>query len=257
MVRVIHQLSHPRNLSKRQTATSNYSCDIPNLGLPQSSPRLVIIAGKKLRVSTVLNTFFYFVAERHKIHQRRIQGKPAPWTKDRILTCWPFTNVFRVYDRISQFILRHVIQEGDESLWECFFRVVLFRTFNRIGTWMMLKSALGRLTWQDFDIEAYERVLLAAEGPLYGAAYIMPGAKLGARTNASNDLRLIQLMMEEDAPTVLSKLNHLKDAHGYLCLYPSMGDFTSMQYIYSHICYLWTQANILWESVVGFCLTSI
>lgn len=195
-------------------------------------PKTIEIEGRRLPVSSVLDTFFHFVTERHKVHLCRTRGDQPPWTTDPILQQWPFANVFRVFDRTSQFILRNVIGKGDEDMQETIFRVILFRSFNKMETWEQLKEALGpELTWKDFSVEAYEQVLLALNGPIYGSAYIMPGAKLGAKTNASNSLRLIQLLMEEGAPRELLKRKHLKDAHGYLRLYPSMGDFTALQYV--------------------------
>ncbi|KAI0947177.1 hypothetical protein AcV7_009670 [Taiwanofungus camphoratus] len=192
-------------------------------------PKSVTISGQRLRVSPILDTLFYFMAERHHIHQRRIAGDPTPWTKDPILAAYPFTNVFRVYDRTTQYILRHVIWEGSQDFHESCFRVILFRLFNKIETWELLKSRFKNITWKDFDVNRYENVLLSAGTAVYGHAYIIPAPKLGAYANASNHLRLIDLMMQEDVPGQLKRFRHLKDAHGWLSLFPAMGDFTSLQ----------------------------
>lgn len=195
-------------------------------------PKSVTISGQRLRVSPILDTLFYFMAERHHIYQRRIAGDPTPWTKDPILAAYPFTNVFRVYDRTTQYILRHVIWEGSQDLHESCFRVILFRLFNKIETWELLKSRFKNITWKDFDVNRYENVLLSAGTAVYGHAYIIPAPKLGAYANASNHLRLIDLMMQEDVPGQLKRFRHLKDAHGWLSLFPAMGDFTSLQYVF-------------------------
>ncbi|KAH9935063.1 hypothetical protein B0H21DRAFT_699281 [Amylocystis lapponica] len=194
-------------------------------------PKSVVIAGIRLPVSPVLDTLFYFLAERHQILQRRIAGDPQPWTEDSILEAYPFTNVFRVYDRTTQYILQHVVRKGSKDLHESCFRVMLFRAFNKIETWEHLTYCLGPLTWKDFDVRKYEVVLRAAgeKGPLYSPAYIMPAPNLGGHSNASNHLRLIQLMMELDFPGLLQEVDHLKDAHGRISLLPSMGDFTALQ----------------------------
>ena len=83
-----------------------------------------------------------------------------------------------------------------------------------------------------FDPAVYDSVLthLANEGrALYQAAYIMPAPPLGYDKNHSNHLRLIQIMMRLRVYDKLKRMQHLKDAHGYLILYPSMGEFTTMQ----------------------------
>ncbi|KAH9852142.1 hypothetical protein C2E23DRAFT_886012 [Lenzites betulinus] len=200
-------------------------------GKKGATPKVVTFGGQKFHPNVVLDTFFVFVAERHRIQQRRLLGEPQPWTTDAILAAYPFTNVFRVYDRVTQYILHNVIERGDQSLREQCFRVMLFRSFNKMETWELLTARFGELTWRDFDVNAYDEVLLAEQqaNPLYGHAYIIPSPKLGGRANASNHLRLIQLMMEEDLPGELQKLHHLKDAHGRIALFPSMGDFMALQ----------------------------
>ncbi|KAI0792089.1 hypothetical protein C8Q75DRAFT_754443 [Abortiporus biennis] len=194
----------------------------------------VSFAGQKFQTSPVFDTFWWFVAERHCIHQRRVQGEEKPWTEDPILSKYPFTNVYRVYDRVTQFVLNQVIEKGDQGLRESFFRVTLFRTFNKISTWEHLQSCLGDpfLTWRRFDIKKYEEVLrdFDDEGnTIYGKAYIMPAPKFGHSKNYENHLRLIKVMMEDRLPEELSKLKHLKDAHGRIGIYPSMGDFMALQ----------------------------
>ncbi|KAI0820840.1 hypothetical protein BC628DRAFT_1465886 [Trametes gibbosa] len=198
---------------------------------PGATPKVVTFGGQNFRPNVVLDTFFVFVAERHRIHQRRLLGAPQPWTTDSILATYPFTNVFRVYDRVTQYILHNVIERGDQGLQEQCFRIMLFRSFNRMETWELLTAHFGELTWREFDVDAYDEVLLAEQrgNPLYNHAYIIPSPKLGGRANASNHLRLVQLMMEEDLPGQLQKLRHLKDAHGRIGLFPGMGDFMALQ----------------------------
>ncbi|KZT65741.1 hypothetical protein DAEQUDRAFT_696672 [Daedalea quercina L-15889] len=135
------------------------------------------------------------MAERHQTFLRRAAGEERPWTNDEILERYPFTNVFRVYDRTTQYILRHVINKGSQDLHESCFRVILFRMFNKIETWKYLKEQIGELTWADFDVYTYEKVL------------------------------------EANLPKQLKRFRYLKDAHGWLRLFPSMGDFTALQLI--------------------------
>ncbi|KAJ2985758.1 hypothetical protein NUW54_g10044 [Trametes sanguinea] len=203
----------------------------PNKKKTSPAPKFVDIAGRQFHPNRILDTFFTFVSERHRIQQSRLAGKPLPWTSDHILATYPFTNVFRVYDRVSQYVLRNVIQKGDQDLREQCFRVMIFRSFNKIETWELLTAHFGAVTWRDFDLNAYEDVLVKHQQKtaLYGHAYIIPSPKLGGRVNASNHLRLVQLMMEEDLPRQLQKLHYLKDAHGRISLYPGMGDFMALQ----------------------------
>ncbi len=201
---------------------------------------IVDIAGRKLKLSPVIDTLFLWMTERHAIHQRRLAGQPWPWTDDPIFRQHAFTNVFRVYDRVTQYIISNVIGKGDQDLHEACFRVILFRCFNRISTWELLLNHFGELTWRDFDLAAYEAVLYEEyrqNNKLYGASYILPAPELGGtslggtKANYANHLRLLKVMMESDLPSQLRQLSELSDAWERISLYPSMGEFLSFQYV--------------------------
>ncbi|PIL24999.1 hypothetical protein GSI_12887 [Ganoderma sinense ZZ0214-1] len=219
----------PGTQRRRRSGTHSVTFDRKKKIAP---PKVVDIAGQKVNTTVILDTFFAFVSERYRIHSRRLAGIPqSEWTEDPILQQYPFTNVFRVFDRVTQYILLEVVRKGDQSLQEQCFRLMLFRSFNKIETWEFLTEKFGALTWRKFDLLAVEQALLDRQqrGPLYNPAYIIPSPKLGASANASNHLRLIQLMMEEDLPSQLQKLEHLKDAHGRIMLFPGMGEFMALQ----------------------------
>lgn len=210
----------PRSVSARSSGKTN------------PHPKQAVIDGIVFPLSDVFYGFFPFVAERQAIHKRRLAGEPQPWTEDPILQQYPFTNVFRVLDRNTQFILNDVIGKGSQDLYDMFFRVALFRTFNKPETYRLLERKLGPLTWKSFNIEKYERVLGSARIALYSNSYIIPAPNLGYKSNYSNHLRMIETMIAVDnLPTELKKLKHLKDAHGRIEMYQSMGDFTAMQLV--------------------------
>jgi alpha-glutamyl/putrescinyl thymine pyrophosphorylase clade 1 len=201
---------------------------------------IVVIAGRKLKLSPVIDTLFLWMTERHAIHQRRLAGQPWPWTEDPIFRQHAFTNVFRIYDRVTQYVICNVIGKGDQDLHETCFRVILFRCFNRISTWELLLNHFGQLTWRDFDLAAYEALLYEEyrqNNKLYGASYILPAPGLGGtsldgtrlKANYANHLRLLKVMMESDLPGQLAQLSELSDAWERISLYPSMGVFLAFQ----------------------------
>jgi hypothetical protein len=137
----------------------------------------VAVDGTRLATSPVFDTFWYFTAARHEIFLRRLSGQHSPWTTDPILRDHRFTNVYRASDRVSQFLIRHVIYEGDQSAEEVVFRTLLFKLFNSIETWRHLANLLPEISWQTFRLSRYVQVLAQrmAEGKtLYSAAYIIP-----------------------------------------------------------------------------------
>src|SRR5262245_7991151 len=106
-----------------------------------------IVTIDKLAVTEVLPTYFRFAAKRQDIYEKRLRGEPQPWTDDRILRQYRFTNVFRAADRVSHFLKLHVIYESGGSMTdeEVVFRVLLFKLFNSVGAWKALKDGLGGL----------------------------------------------------------------------------------------------------------------
>ncbi|TFK54287.1 hypothetical protein OE88DRAFT_1177880 [Heliocybe sulcata] len=191
----------------------------------------VEIEGRVLPVSPVLDALFYWMAERDAIRRRKAAGEAAPWTNDPILAEYKFTNVFRVFDRTSQYVLRNVINRGSQDLYETCFRVMLFRSFNRISTWELLDSELD-LTWANFNYNAYRRVLQEGDvdGAIYGHAYILiaPNA-YGGRKSYENHLGLLQHMLEDGLPEKLVNAACMKEAESIVSSYKGMGPFLSFQ----------------------------
>ena len=83
----------------------------------------------------VYDTYWRFAVERQNIFFSRVAGNSPPWTDDQILREYKFTNAYRASDRVSQYLIRHVIYKGDQSPEEVFFRILLFKFFNKIETW--------------------------------------------------------------------------------------------------------------------------
>jgi hypothetical protein len=77
-----------------------------------------------------LEEFVYFVNERWSIHQKRLAGKPAPWTKDPILLEYRFTNVRREDDRVTKCIHENWLQPHAEDYDTVVFAMALARLVN-------------------------------------------------------------------------------------------------------------------------------
>src|SRR5271169_4397508 len=159
----------------------------------------------QLRATAVFDSYWRFAAERQAIFFRRLAGMPAPWTDDPILARHRFTNAYRAADRVSQFLIREVIYGDDRSQTprEIFFRVILFRLFNKIETWHLLEQRLGKLAWVGFDFKAYDRVLTRARAhgaKLYSAAYIIPPVKWSGDDGVKHrgHLHLVQTPLSGD-----------------------------------------------------------
>jgi len=86
--------------------------------------------------TVVYDTYWRFAAERQKIFFQRLEGEHRPWTDDPILKTYKFTNAYRASDRVSQYLIRNVIYRDDLSSTtiDVFFRIMLFKLFNKIQT---------------------------------------------------------------------------------------------------------------------------
>ena len=189
--------------------------------------------GRVLKTTPVYDTYWHFASERQEMFMRRVLGSMPPWTDDPILGGHRFTNAYRASDRVSQYLIRHVIYEGSQEPEEVFFRTMLFKLFNKIDTWEALRTELGAVSWRDFTFEAYAKVLdgLLDDGHrIYSAAYIMPSPAFGSPRKHRNHLRLIEHMMADGAPRKLAKATSLREAFELLRGYPSLGDFLAFQF---------------------------
>ncbi|WP_279384503.1 nucleotide kinase domain-containing protein [Geotalea toluenoxydans] len=185
-VQILDNNSSVQDISTKIAASilsKNEQINLPFKDLDLSHPKTgvsdgFVVAVKWLPTKTtpVFDTYWRFAAERQCIFFERITGTKAAWTQDPILRLYKFTNTYRASDRVSQYLIKHVIYEGDQSPEELFFRIILFKTFNKIETWKLLRQNNLDVSYRHFDFERYDSVLseaLAKKQSIYSAAYIM------------------------------------------------------------------------------------
>ena len=197
------------------------------------------------RTTVVYETYWRFAAERQKVFFRKLEGCPPPWTDDPVIVRHKFTNAYRASDRVSQYLIRNVIYEGEQSAPEVFFRTILFKLFNKIETWELLRSRLGEISWDGYSFDRFDSVLanaLASKTRIYSAAYIMPsrGGGFGYRQKHRNHLKLLGRMMEDEVPYRIADASSMRRGFEILRSYPMIGDFLAYQFVtdlnYSEIC---------------------
>jgi hypothetical protein len=189
-----------------------------------------------LKPTPIFDEYWRFASERQEIFFRRAENAPPPWTANQILTDYKFTNAFRASDRVSQYLIRNVIYKGSQEPDELLFRILLFKLFNKIETWELLRETFEDLTYSTFTFADYDRVLSKAMGSgitIYSAAYIMPSGKTSFGNNLKhrNHLRLIELIMNDEAWRVIGDAESMKDGFHILRSYPTIGDFLAYQLI--------------------------
>jgi hypothetical protein len=182
-------------------------------------------------------TYWRFAVERQRVFFRRRSNAPPPWTADPIIDRYKFTNAYRASDRVSQFLIRSVIYADNFDARDTFFRILLFKLFNKVETWQLLEQRVGVISWRDYTFKHYDRVLtgaMARGARIYSAAYIMPSGRLKGGVEPTKHrfhLRLLEQMMRDDVPARLSAARSMREGFALLRSYTSIGDFLAYQFV--------------------------
>ncbi len=258
-----HKITHPlhpiSNDGSFSETVSQVLCDLsalfneldsgisPHTKIPTNSlssqefkPPMPTIIPKLLpaKPSIVYDRYWYLATERQNIFFNRAKGLQPPWTDDPILANYRFTNAYRASDRVSQYLIKNVIYKGDQTIEEMFFRIILYKIFNRIETWELLCKSLGEVRFETYSFATYDDVITRAMEKgvsVFSAAYIMPtgSAKQGFdhRKKHRNYLQLIERMIIDEVPARLAEMKRMRDAFELLRSYPLLGDFLAYQYV--------------------------
>lgn len=236
---------HTIILATNDDATRNHSFSRPDknqlsLEITGNEPRIsspyIFSSIAPAKPTVVFDTYWRFAAERQSIFFKRLAEFPSPWTDDPILIQHKFTNAYRASDRVSQYLIKHVIYKGDQSPDEIFFRIILFKLFNKIETWELLTKKLGEIRYADYSYERYDRMLTTAMNSgqrIYSAAYIMPSGSRSFGTTRKHraHLKLLERMMEDEVHYRIAGSRNMHEAFMLLRSYPMIGDFLAYQYV--------------------------
>ena len=240
--KIIQAIPARRQFRKPSDKVAQLSIEFrPDVSIARDSKPPSIAVHSRMAPATptiVLDSYWRFAAERQDVFFRRLQGARRPWTTDPIIEAHKFTNAYRASDRVSQFLIRHVIYRPElpKSADEVCFRILLFKLFNKIETWQLLEEKLGPIVFEDYSFKRYDQVLAKALDSgrrIYSAAYIMPpgGNAFGHTAKHQNHLRLLEKMMREELPAKLADMKRMQDAFELLLTYPTIGDFLAYQFV--------------------------
>lgn len=211
------------------------------------TPEVSFLKKKGIVPSPIYNVYWKFAVKRQHIYHLRRKGAIYPWTDDDILLKYKFTNAYRASDRVSQYLIRNVIYSSDSDNFspeDVFFRIILFKVFNKIETWEAIQNVIGIIDYKTYSFEQYDSILtqLVNNGEkIYSAAYIMPSGKtFGFRKKHRNNLMLIEMMMSDHILSQIARARSLQNIYEILLCYPSLGEFLAFQYTidinYSELC---------------------
>lgn len=191
---------------------------------------------KMPKPTPVFDLYWYFAAERQNIFFKKLKGEKSPWTNDEILVNYKFTNSYRALDRVSQFLINEVIYKKVYPLEDTYFRIILFKLFNKIETWKALEQEFGEITLRAYNFDKFSSFLnelMENKFSIYSAAYIMAsgGSYYKYKRKHQNHLKLIEHMILDEVPRKLNKSNSMEEGYKILLSYPSVGTFLAYQLI--------------------------
>lgn len=138
------------------------------------------------KIPLPIDRYFALARERYNIYLRRGEGKPWPWTKDKILQDNRFCNVFRELDKTTIWFRKNVRERTKAK--HIFIATVVFRWFNRITTGEAIFNQTdigfgGRTAFEEFVKTGDAEVLVhtvrryCAPGPYVTGAYMVPSPR--------------------------------------------------------------------------------
>lgn len=187
-----------------------------------------------------LQYYFYFMSERMKMFRRKCEGvKQEEWTKDPILHCYKFTNVYRATDRVSQYLIRNVIYKDIDQYTpeDVLLRILIFKIFNKPETWEYLGEKLSNpISVKTYKPQEIANLLTEYQHthPIFNNAYMMAGSHIAYNHLPTKHDKWLMMVKREILDTDL--LKKILDASSLEAVYEMLsqctfiGGFLAYQY---------------------------
>src|SRR5216684_3393212 len=123
----------------------------------------------------MINQFVEYMKERENVRIRKERGDPWPWTEDKILQTYKFTNVHRVDDRTTKALVdiyrNHSSANPSTALYNC----ALFRYF---GTSEFAQDVGWQENFHPSHLLMVAKTRLAAGKRVFTGAYVITNGGL-------------------------------------------------------------------------------
>lgn len=180
--------------------------------------------------------YWHFAAERQSVFYKRLSGQTAPWTNDSILSTYKFCNVFRITDRVSQYLVNDVIYNSNEySPVDTLFRTIVFRFFSNPETWEAIEQEFGGLSTSNYSPDQLKDLLDARRESgkkLYTGAFILCANRaFGPNIKHYNHAALFSMLVKDDSKILRALLaaDSLESVYRQLLALPLIGKFMAYQ----------------------------
>lgn len=177
-------------------------------------------------------SFVEFVHERHRVWQKRQAGKPQPWTDDPVLATRKFTNVFRVLDPGSQFVVTSLLSDDPDPA-DFLMRCFLYRHTNLPEAWRAVQADLGEFPTRE-NLESVREIfhdIKQAGGRVFSGAYmIYPQSSVPGTDKIDSIIDLTKsLFVQSQIDVQFLRAETQADRFAVLRRNKGVADFMSMQ----------------------------
>ena len=169
--------------------------------------------------------FFSWIIRRTRIQLRKDEGLPWPWTEDKILQEFKFTNAFREKDKTTVWF-RENIRDPLKNSPDVYMATVIFRWFNLIETGQELMAHRLHINW---DPEKAYKIIIPLDKWITGAYMVKsPTGKNKVRgvcetiTTVWNDRR--KFLSKHPFPSLQNMCTFLEG-------YPFLGPFLAYELV--------------------------
>lgn len=181
-------------------------------------------------------TYMEFVEERHNVFLRRQAGQPPHWSSDPILQRNKFTNVYRVLDRGSQYLLQQLLNTA-ESAEDALARSFLYRMSNLPDVWEFTKGVYGyypgALQLDETLANVWAEFRDAGNQVFSGAYTIMPLPGVAGFDKAKEVVRMAANSFNPGSANYIGQAflsaQSMAQRFKVLRAIPNVGDFLAMQ----------------------------
>lgn len=191
---------------------------------------------------TTLLYLYQFIQRRYKIHIRKdIAKKDPPWTKDRILQQYRFTNIRREHDKESKWVIKHITSNPELSYEDKLLNVILFRLYNKHETAELISMPFKFSETPDWNPEWYRSLFEVAmvEDPkrvFFTAAFHTVGMK-NALKNVTGEsyapmriLKFIKILINDGLVDDIKACTNQQEVYQTLTDYNGIGRFLAYQF---------------------------
>lgn len=193
---------------------------------------------------------YNFIKRRYVVHIRKdVKKLPPPWTTDKVLQQFRFTNIRREHDRETKWLMEHITSNPELRYEEKLLNIVLFRLFNKHETMELIGApfkfySVPKTSTTGWNPEWYRRIFEAAlrqdpDRVFFTGAFISGGMKHALKryvpakySNSSMNMRVlwfIKTLIDSDFPSKIKQCANQQRVFEHISSYKGIGEFLAYQ----------------------------